>query len=495
MAKGYARPDMDHAWTKIVATIGPASEDKIPELMAAGMSVGRINFSHGTVDDHRRRVRLLRQAAADRNVPVGILADIRGPKLRLGRLPGGERDLAEDEVVRLSEGAVGEADGVIPLDVPGLVEFVKPGERVFLADGVAELVIEDVAGDGVTARVVRAGPIADRKGVHLPDSALKFTVPTEQDRTDLELAGELGVDMIGVSFVSRSEELETVRSLAPDALLVAKIERALALNNLDALLAAADGIMVARGDLGVEIDLARVPMVQKTILQAALKAGKFTITATEMLESMIHSSRPTRAEVTDVANAVLDGTDALMLSGETAVGAHPVGAVRAMTRIARAVEASQRYHALPRVGFRVSEPTVSNAIAMSAADSATALGLNTIVCFTETGNTPRQLSRYRPLADVIALSPHARTLSHMSVLSHVRPIAMQHRASIEEMLGAACQELLERGLVVIDERVAFVAGVPPGGRADHQPPQAAPDRRSGGLRVKARWLCEGRSRD
>jgi pyruvate kinase len=242
---------------------------------------------------------------------------------------------------------------------------------------------------------------------------------------------------------------------------VAKIERAAALENLDELLDATDGVMVARGDLGVELELEQLPMVQKTLIQAALKAGKFTITATEMLESMIHSSRPTRAEVTDVANAVLDGTDAVMLSAETAVGKHPVEAVEAMQRIARAVEASQRYHDLPRVGFRAAESTFSNAVALAAAQAAEALGVEHIICFTETGNTPRQLSRYRPHAEVIALSPHGRTLRHMSVLAHVRPVEFPHRPTLEDMLESASQELLARGAVKAGERVVFVAGVPP----------------------------------
>jgi pyruvate kinase len=286
-------------------------------------------------------------------------------------------------------------------------------------------------------------------------------VPTDEDRRDLELCRELDVDLVGVSFVSRAEEILAVRACVPEALVVAKIERVAALENLEELLDATDGVMVARGDLGVEMELEQLPMVQKTLIQAALRAGKFTITATEMLESMVHSSRPTRAEVTDVANAVLDGTDAVMLSAETAVGEHPVEAVQAMQRIARAVEASQRYHDLPRVGFRSSEPTFSNAVALAAAQAAEALGVEHVICFTETGNTPRQLSRYRPHAEVFALSPHSRTLRHMSVLAHVRPIEFPHKPTLEDMLDSASRELLARGAVKAGERVVFVAGVPP----------------------------------
>jgi pyruvate kinase len=265
-----------------------------------------------------------------------------------------------------------------------------------------------------------------------------------------------------VSFVSTAEEIRTVRAAAPDALIVAKIERFRALENLESLLNEADGIMVARGDLGVEVELEQLPLIQKTLIQAALRVGKFTITATEMLESMVESSRPTRAEVADVANAVLDGTDAVMLSAETAIGRHPVEAVATMDRIARAVEASQRYIELPRVAFRSSEPTFSNAVALAAAEAAEALKLGKIICFTETGNTVRLLSRYRPTAEIFALSPHRRTLSHMSVLAHVRPVPFSVEKNLENMLDRACRVLLERRLVALGEEVVFVAGVPPG---------------------------------
>jgi pyruvate kinase len=450
------------AYTKIVATIGPASEGCIEELMDAGMSVARINLSHGSQDDVRRRVAKLRRLAVEKGQPLGILADIRGPKLRLGRFPGKRLTLADDDVVQLVEGDGLAEPGTVPVDFPGLLAAVEPGQRVLLADGAVELEVTERRPGALVARVLRAGDIGDAKGVHLPDSHLSQVVPTEEDRHDLELCRELDIDLVGVSFVSRAEELTAVRAQVPDALVVAKIERAAALENLEELLDASDGVMVARGDLGVEMELEQLPMVQKTLIQGALRSGKFTITATEMLESMVHSSRPTRAEVADVANAVLDGSDAVMLSAETAVGKHPVEAVRTMNRIARAVEASQRYHDLPAVGFRSSEPTFSNAVALAAAQAAEALGVERIVCFTETGNTPRQLSRYRPHAEIFALSPHVRTLRHMTVLAHVRPLEFAHRPTLEDMLESASRELAERQLVKPGERVVFVAGVPPG---------------------------------
>ena len=450
------------AATKIIATIGPASEDRVGELIDAGLSVARINFSHGDADSHRRMVAKVRAAEEECGVPVGILADLQGPKLRLGRFESQWRtlDVGAEVLLRAGDGIAEE--GEVLLDFEGFREAVRPGDRVFLADGAVVLLVDERAGDGFRAHVERAGRIGDRKGVHLPDSNYPFELPTPKDREDIALARELGVDMLGVSFVSRAAEIERVRGLADDLLLVAKLERRVALRDKHAILAAADGVMVARGDLGVEVPFSELPLVQKQLVQDALTLGRFAIIATEMLESMVHASRPTRAEVSDVAAAVLDGADAVMLSAETAVGEHPVLAVEAMTRIAQTVEHSGRYHELPQVAFRAEEQTFSNAIAMSAVRAANALNLRTIICFTETGNTVRLLSRYRPDARVIALTPNTRTLHYMTVLSHVQPLLCPRRPSLEDMLEEAQALLVERGLVRRGEEVAFVAGVPTG---------------------------------
>jgi len=448
--------------TKIVATIGPASEDRVIALLDAGMAVARINFSHGTDNDHRRRVEKVRTAARLRGQPVGILADIQGPKMRLGQLAGGEARLQAGEQVRLVE-AVSSADpAVIPLNFGGFLDTVRPQHRLLLADAAVELVVTAREPGALVARVQRAGLISDRKGVHFPDSLLTAELPTQQDRKHIALAQELAIDFLGVSFVSRASDLERIRELAPRMALVAKIERRTALDDLPAILEATDGLMVARGDLGVEVHLEHLPLVQKHLIAESVKAGKFVITATEMLESMIHASRPTRAEVTDVANAVLDGSDAVMLSAETAVGEYPVEAVRAMARIARAVEASPRYREISRVAFRQNEPTFSNATALAAAQAAEALRIGKIICFTETGNTVRLLSRYRVAGEIVALTPSERTLNAMTVLSHVRPVLCARETSLEDMLHEAQVTLVERGLCVDGEEVIFVAGVPPG---------------------------------
>ncbi len=448
--------------TKIVATIGPKSEDRIGELIDAGMSVARINFSHGTEDDFLRRVQKIRRAADERMRAIGILADIQGPKMRMGRFEGGALATASGERFTLRQGGGVAPRGEVWLDFGGFLEAVRPGHRVLLADGKVELVAERIEKDHILAVVSRDGELKDRQGVHFPDSRIEYELPTSADRRNLELANQAGIDMIGISFVARAEEVATVRALAPGALMISKIERMAALENLDGLLAQSDGIMVARGDLGVEAELEQLPLIQKSLIQSALRAGKFTITATEMLESMIESSRPTRAEVTDVANAVLDGSDAVMLSAETAVGAHPVETVATMARIARAVEQSQRYQSMPLPSFRQSEANFPNAVALAAVQAAQALGISRIVCFTETGNTVRLISRYRPGAEVYALSPHPRTVNHMTILAHVRPMLFRRERSLEDMLYMASEMLVVRGFAQYGDPLVFVAGVPAG---------------------------------
>jgi pyruvate kinase len=449
------------AHTKVVATIGPASERRIGELIDAGMSVARINFSHGSHEDHKRRVEGIRRAADERGYPIGILADLNGPKMRLGTFPGGALKLVEGAHYRVVAGPGPARPGEMTFDFTGFADHVRPGHRAILADGGIEMEFESTEG-GLKAVVTQGGLIGDRKGVHLPDTAIDLAVPTDKDLLDLELCRSLGVDMIGVSFVAHPAELARVRDLAPSAYVIAKIERKPALVNIHGLLAEGDGIMVARGDLGVEMPAERLPLIQKSLISEALRAGRFAITATEMLESMVSAPRPTRAEVADVANAVFDGTDALMLSAETAVGKHPVEAVRTMRRIAFAVESSRRYRETRREGFRSSEPDFSNATALAAVRAAEALGIHRIACFTESGNTVRQITRYRPNAEVTALTPNLATRRRLSVLAHVRAIDFPRLATLEDMLEHACGLLVREGLAEVGQELVFVAGIPLG---------------------------------
>ena len=456
----FASTQVDH--TKIVATIGPASEDRIGELIDAGMNVARLNFSHGTLDEHRRRIEVIRRQARERMASVGILADLQGPKLRLSTFEGGGRELVVGEEVRIRESGERSAPGEVNFNFGGFLQNVRPGHRLLLADGQVELTTTRIERGCLVGSVKRAGTIADNKGVHLPDSDIEYSLPTSQDLEHIEFCNEHGVDLLGISFVGSADELHEIRSLAPVPRLISKIERRVAIEALEEIIGASDGIMVARGDLGVELDLEQVPMQQKRILADSGLAGRFTITATEMLESMIESSRPTRAEVGDVANAILDGTDAVMLSAETAVGEHPVEAVATMRSIARAVESSSRYREMKRPGWRDSEPDSANAVAMAAVHVAEALGISKIVCFTETGRTTRLVSRYRPQAEVICLSPHATTVNQMAILSGARPILFQREPSLEDMIYMACEMLVVRGLADYGDAVVFVAGVPPG---------------------------------
>lgn len=456
-------PNRRRPFTKIIATIGPASEDMVGELIDRGMAVARLNFSHGTPDDHRRRAVKIRAAADERMMSVGILADLPGPKMRTGLFPDGSIDLVEREVVRLRSGSGLCIAGEVLIDVPDIAKSVEIGHRVFLSDGQVELVVEDRYGDTLVGRVHRAGPVGNRKGVHLPDSDVSYELPTDQDRELIGLGLEIGVDMFGVSFVSKASELDEIRALSGGKVqLVAKIERKAALTNIQEILGACDGLMVARGDLGVEMALSQLPLAQKYLIEQAVRAGKFTITATEMLESMILSSRPTRAEVTDVANAVLDGTDAVMLSAETAVGEHPCEAVETMASIALAVEDSVRYVKRPRLKLDSKDANFYNATAMAAVQVANALSLKRIVCFTETGNTVRLISRFRPNAEILALSPIQDTVNGMAVLAHVRAVLFERETSLEDMLDKAVELLLARGMANMGEEIVFVAGVPPG---------------------------------
>lgn len=461
-SSGTPQGARDLPYTKIVATIGPASEDRVGELIDAGLSVARINFSHGDESDARRRINKVRAAAQERCTPVGILVDLPGPKMRTGIFPDGGINLMAQEVIRMRTGSGEALPGEVQIDVPLIHESLKPGHRVFLNDGQVEVLVEDGFGETVVGRVVRGGFVGNRKGVHMPDSIVDYELPTPQDRQWLKFARELGVEMVGVSFAAHASELREVRALIPDAAIIAKVERRTAVDNLDELLEEADGIMVARGDLGVELELADLPLVQKSVLAASVRAGKFTITATEMLESMIHSSRPTRAEVTDVANAVLDGTDAVMLSAETAVGEYCVEAVRQMSKIALSVEGSERYRHRPRLKLNPTDATFFNAIAMAAVHTANALGLKRIVAFTETGNTVRLLSRYRPNAEIIGLSPSPAVVARMTSLAHVRPVLFRRESSLEDMIHMASEALELRGICAHGEEVVIVAGVPPG---------------------------------
>lgn len=452
-----------HRQTKIIATLGPAvaSAEAVVALVEAGMDAARINFSHGNAEMHTAMVGWVRAASAASGRPVAVIQDIQGPKLRVGVFPAGEIALDKDSVVELVSDWEG-APGRIPIGYAGLIRDVHPGHRVLLADGMIELEVIESGEESLRARVITPGLLSDHKGVSLPDSRLATSNVTPKDEVDLELGRKLGVDYVAASFVRTREDVEAVKSLVGEAPVISKIELARALENLDEIMDASFGVMVARGDLGVQVPLERLPLIQRDILDRANALGLVTVTATEMLESMTHSPRPTRAEVTDVAMAVMAGTDAVMLSGETAVGSYPVETVRAMSRICQTVEEGtlSRRGDLP-VAFVGDPNQVASAVAQAATHIARNVGTRFIVAFTESGSTARLISKYRPEQRIHAFSPSERTLNAMALYWGVSPHQFERRGSTDEEMSKAA-ELLERaGVASAGEMVVMVAGVPP----------------------------------
>jgi pyruvate kinase len=456
--------------TKIIATLGPAtySEERISELAAAGMDVARLNFSHGDHETHARAAAWVHQASERHGKPIAVLQDIQGPKIRVGRLPGGGIDLARDDEIRLVVGD-GEAEpGTVPVDYPYLLDDVHPGQKVALADGTIRLEVAAREGDALRAVVRLGGRLTDRKGAAFPDATLQVGAITEKDKRDLAFGRELGADYVAASFVRSSADIRQVAELAGGKTpVIAKVELAVAYSNLHDLLDVTAGVMVARGDLGVELPLQRLPFVQEDILRRTNAAGRLSITATEMLESMTNSPRPTRAEVTDVTVAVASGTDAVMLSAETAIGQYPVRTVEIMDTICREAEARVISSAAERqtVDFLVSHRTFASATAKAAVEAAWNLGLDTIVGFTESGQTAQLISKYRPAAQILAFTADDVVLRRMALYWGVEPIRFGRRDRFTHMVAYAEKYLEKQGLCGRGDGVVIVAGVPPNEQA------------------------------
>ncbi|MGQ0849342.1 MAG: pyruvate kinase [Actinomycetota bacterium] len=477
-------------YTKIVATMGPAvaSGPRVEALIAAGIDVARLNFSHGDHEYHRQFASWIREGARVSGRNVAILQDIQGPKLRVGSFPGGQVELETDQVVRLFTGRkLAQSDDQIFLDYPHLLEDIEPGEEVVLADGLIKLEALSVEADHVAARVVIGGALGDGKGVAFPQTNLRMPAVTEKDEADLTFGRQIGVDWVGASFVRSSADIRQVTALAGDVPVIAKVELAAAYANLDDIMSEAAGVMVARGDLGVQMPLERIPLVQADILHRTNAAGLVSITATEMLESMTHSPRPTRAEVTDVATAVLAGTDAVMLSAETAVGLHPFEAVSAMARICASVE-SETSETTVQHQYLTHESAVASAVAQAAVDCAANLGIHTIVAFTESGSTARLLSKYRPAARIVAFTPIEPTRRRMALYRAVTAYPFERREYTDHMIAAAEKLLEKEKICQRGEAVVMVAGIPPNRQASTnllkvhvigQRSQGVPSRRSG----------------
>lgn len=451
--------------TKIVCTLGPASSGirEISELARAGMDVVRLNFSHGTPREHRRNIERVRRVSSDLGRPLAILQDLGGPKIRLGELPAKGIRLVPGGRVRL----VGERDRKapvgIPVSTPAVLETVRPGDPVLLGDGQIELRVERVRPGEVLCGVVTGGLLTSRKGITLPTRSIPLPAFTDKDRSDLETGLEAGVDFVALSFVRDASDIRSVKSFlaereAADLPVIAKIEKHEALDNLESILAEADGIMVARGDLGVEIPLEEVPLVQKNLVLQANKAGKPAIIATQMLRSMVESPRPTRAEALDVANAVLDGADAVMLSEETAVGQYPAQAVRFMARLAVRAETLLDRSRAPDPLF----PSIPEGIAYAACRLARDLGAKAILAPTRSGLTARAVSRFRPAQEVLAFSPDPAVVRRLCLLWGVSPRRVPRLRDTDDMVRRVCEFARSEGGLQSGDLVVIVAGVPAG---------------------------------
>jgi len=449
-----------HRRTKIVATIGPACSraEGIGALLEAGMDGARLNMSHGTREDHAQHARHVREAEEAAGRSVALIADLQGPKLRVGELVEPVELTRGEQVVVAGEDSA--RDGDIPVSPSVLGSVLAPGKDVLIDDGHVRLAVNAVEQGRARCEVVVGGRITSHKGVNLPGVALPIPSLTRKDLDDLNFALDLGVDFVALSFVRSGADVRALRTLieaaGSPAYVIAKIEKAEAVAALDDILDESHAVMVARGDLGVEIGAADVPLLQKRIIHKALERGKPVITATQMLESMVHSPEPTRAEASDVANAILDGTSAVMLSGETAMGEYPVEAIKVMDRIALAVEPSLDYrHEIPEAH---EDPTIGQAMSNAACDIAEALAARAIVVPTFTGRTASAVARLRPRRPIIGCTHHTYSLRHMALEWGVTPMPIPEATDVEDIWGRSLDAARDSGLVQPGDRVVITAG-------------------------------------
>jgi pyruvate kinase len=453
--------------TKIVCTLGPASwtESRVTSLIDAGMDVARINFSHGTQERHAETIRIVRHVAARMHRPIAILGDLQGPKIRVGALAEPVLLAPGDPVVFAPEGE--HESGELPTTYTELASDVDVGDVVLLADGLMELIVVDVAPPRVTMRVIHGGTLTSNKGINLPGVRVSAPSLTEKDLGDLQFAIDQELDYAALSFVREVEDVRDLVRRIPEngPLVVVKVEKGLALDNLVPILDVSAACMVARGDLGVELPFERVPLAQKRMIQLANRASRPVITATQMLESMIENPRPTRAEASDVANAIIDGTDAVMLSAETATGKFPIEAVKSMVRIAQEIEDSDilvhgPHYDIPVEPEAGSFTPIERAIAAATAEAVRRLDAPLIVTFTSSGFTARVVSSFRPPVPILALTDRKRTYQQLALVWGVLPVLCQTAMTFEEMMDAARSIALERGLARKGDRFLVTAGIP-----------------------------------
>ncbi|MBU1738374.1 MAG: pyruvate kinase [Proteobacteria bacterium] len=456
--------------TKIIATIGPstASEKDLLALMRADVNVFRLNFSHGSTEGKRAVIKLVRRIAEKERRVVAILGDLQGPKIRTGEMKNGALELLSGSEVRITTDTAIGKEGFIPTSYHNLPKDVQDGDRILIDDGAIELKVKEVDGDEVICRVVIGGTVRNHKGINLPGVEVSSPALTDKDLADVAFCAAEEIDFIALSFVRRADDIVQLRkhlqSLRSEIQIVAKIEKPEAIVNFDAILAAADGIMVARGDLGVEINPEKVPLLQKNIIAKCNRAGKPVITATQMLESMIHNQQPTRAETSDVANAILDGTDAVMLSGETAIGLNPHKAIRVINRVALDVEKNSPRGAtlLFPDGKVAASGTVSatEAIGQAACRVALEVKAKAILAFTQTGNTATLVAKYRPPVPIYAVTPSLKVQRRMCLSSGVRALVVDFQGSTEAQIDEVESAVLASGVLKEGSLVVITMGSP-----------------------------------
>ncbi len=454
--------------TKIVCTIGPASEDllTIKKLIRGGMDVARLNFSHGNHDEHAARIAKVRAAGNQLGRRIAVLADTRGPEVRIKTFAEKEIELREGEKFTLTTQDLEGDSRRVSVNYSKLPGDVQPGDRILIDDGLIELRAERVFAGEIETAVVHGGKLSSRKSINLPGAALNIPFLSREDRRDIEFAFVQNVDFIAASFVRSADDIFSIRHLAEEkgitTKIIAKIENSKGVENFTGILKAADGIMIARGDLGVEIPAEDVPLMQKSIIAACNRAGKPVITATQMLDSMIRNPRPTRAEASDVANAIFDGTDAVMLSGETAQGAFPVEAVETMARIALRTEKALEYRKMLEHFDPAAHITVTDAISYATCQAAQELGAAAIISATQSGHTARMVSKYKPQAPIIAVTPSERVAFALSLTWGVHPLLCPPTTQTDETFNTAVSVALEAGVIKNGDLVILTAGVPAG---------------------------------
>lgn len=453
--------------TKIVCTIGPATgtEEKIEQLIRNGMNVARLNFSHGTHQQHARVIELIRSVSEKTAQPVAILQDLQGPKIRVGEIAGNSIILKKGKLINITTDPIPGTPEKISTTYKNLAKDVQPGDSILLDDGLLQLKTLSTDGTDVVCEIIEGGELSSHKGINLPGANISEPSLTEKDRADLTFGLEHQVDFIALSFVRSADDIrelkKIIRENGQEIPVIAKLEKPEAIADLEAIMQATDGVMVARGDLGVEMELEEVPSIQKRIIQSAIQMGVPVITATQMLESMREHPRPTRAEVSDVANAIYDGTDAVMLSAETATGAFPVESVQILARICVEAERNLQYHHCQNLQRDYQETlSISNATASAACHAAHALNAKAIVAFTQSGFTARMISKYRSQTTVIAITPHKTTQRRMCLFYGIRPFIMGIIENTDEVIAHVDKILLEKKLVEKNDIIIITLGAP-----------------------------------